>query len=192
MATVTIRPNGDGSVSAYVKSNDSGTPLYSYIDEETLDTGDYLLKSASQVTRIKQSFEWSSSSLTSEVINKIEVHLVTNGSAGTIYVFFGDSDPGTYGYDYDDVDNNNYRYEFTENPSTSDSWTVSDIENLYCGFNISKTPKLEVNVYQMYIVVDYDEGVSTNIATIDGLAYASVATFNGLAMASASTINGLA
>lgn len=146
MATVIIRPASDTYIAPGTINSDSGTSnLYSYVNEETLDTGGYITNTgAGSVSQVR--FSWTSSGLTSETINKITV--VAYGYTYFDYLYDGGYVSMGSGYPLS--------YDLTTNPETSSAWTVSDLNNLDAGIRFQHSDNKEYPIaFQLYIEVDY-------------------------------------
>lgn len=153
MATVIIRPSADDSKVTILNSSGNTNNLYSYVDEETLDTGDYIYSPSGGFSTIYAQFEWTSSGLTDETINSIKIWINAGNNVWDFYL----EDNANQGDINTSEGSNYYSLTLTTNPLTSNAWTVNEIENLLAGVNCFQSFKSTYRLYQMYIVVDYTE-----------------------------------
>ena len=151
MATVTIRPNSD-SYKDYLTLS-SGSDAYALIDEATLDTGDYV---ACDIGGGQLQVGWTDTGLSNETINKVTFYINAAPSTGTKQIGHR-TDKGFVTWDdFSSISGNNYSKEFTANPRTASAWTVSELDNLVCGFLALDTDDKNTQyIYQFYAVVDY-------------------------------------
>ena len=157
MATVTIRPSSDAGPNAGTPMPTSTDPHYSVIDEEVLDTGDYLQYAPEGA----ESFGWTNGGLTDETINKVTVYLV--GNADIAYAYYS---WGSFTQEDSDLLSNNsntWSKEYTVNPADETVWQISDFNDV--GYTVLRTgSKATPIVYQFYIIIDYSaNGGSTGI-----------------------------
>ena len=183
MATLVLRPNS--YIGQYTNGNGqwygsdwTGNPVYTAVDEVTLDTNDYNaffsdIKYA--VSTGNHYYGFPNHSTETGVISSVAVYgyIDIAGSAqgnetggcvlvgGGQYLLHHYPVPGTYAYN--DV--------WYANPYTGVAWTWTDIDNLSAGWYYAGTATLDgkwvfCNLYQLYVTVTYTQppAAPTNVA----------------------------
>jgi hypothetical protein len=199
MATVTLRPNGNGAdVGA------DGTPVgaatgWECVDDVTSD-GDttYVLGPAATGVR-EEVFTIDSNSIgASDTINSVTVYGVASRTAArsgnsqmnlsirenSVYTVGGTTHAMTTTY-------TTYSQTWTVRPSDSANFTKADIDSLEIGMKTNTPGFSQHHTTQVYAIIDYTpSGGGSSIKTVGGLAVASVKTMNALAIASVNSVNG--
>ena len=165
MATVIIRPNSDISISANATRSSGTNDYYTYIDEATLDTGDYIGAPKNQTLIAK--FGWTSSGLVSvDSINSLTfcadyIQNSTNVTNG--YVSGNDN---VSQFTFYSGEHPNFKVVLTANPDTGNAWSLSEVESLIGGMQALSSEKYGLTLYQIYIVVDYEEAAGGDDYTL--------------------------
>lgn len=151
MATTIIRPDSDITSGSNIHtSDDVDENYYSYINEETLDTGDYLKNTSDGTTAL---FGFESSGLNeSTTINKLTLYQHTSAYGPSCNFYVNDTI-----YEQDDYSGGvNYLLwkEFINSPFTDEEWTVSEIDSSNFGIYLAGSKSTE-RCYQYYIEIDY-------------------------------------
>lgn len=168
MATVKTFPTSDNSAGSWTNSDSGTTNLYSYVDEETLSTLDYITSSIVENGSDAVLFNFGNPTIPEgSTIDKIVVKINRTNSQEVITRERVRLLINSTNYDYNETadSGNNYYVELAENPDTSSGWTVSDIDNLVSGYyHTTASSKGNVaNIYQYYIEVYYTEGVTPTV-----------------------------
>jgi hypothetical protein len=154
MATVIIRPTSDVYRGGCTDQDGGTSNLYSVIDETVLYTGDYI-KSPSGISLFIR-FNFSSSGLTNETINKITFNFyVNNKSTSRGLVYLNSTNYYTDISSQSTTDPEFVSLELEKNPYTESAWTVSDINSIDAGVSMTEGSKHTNKVYQLWIEVDY-------------------------------------
>ena len=170
MATVTIRPNGDYYRFGYTAQGGGIVNLYAAVDEEVLDTGDFVAAQNDDSWNLIL-FEWSSCGLSNVTINKLTLYVeISSKSWDNVDEFYAsigsdtEEDPNLTNNDIfllaDYSDQSVEPLVLTTNPDTGNSWSISEINSLRLGF-LEYYNKNSVSIYQAYIEVDYTASSGT-------------------------------
>lgn len=158
---VTLRPNGPGTYTQLISS--TGDANWMNVDDASPDDGvsyNYIASYPIFGARDSYSLENFSGPSNSTISNvRVYIRISTQDMAGIIELVIG----GTYyqGSDFDSPNWQTYYWDWTTNPSNSQPWTVSDINNLEAGYWASSIQYRVNKISQIYIVVSYDVPTAT-------------------------------
>lgn len=149
MATVTIRPDGNGTYTDW-------TGDYTDVDEVTLDENDYVTTDANSK---KETFTLGDTGLASgPTINSVKVHIQAKyidflNKEINILIRSGSTDDTGAGITLDET-TTEYTKTWTTDPDTGAAWTITAVDALEAGI-ASESSAGGGYIYQLWVVVDY-------------------------------------
>ena len=196
MATETLRPNGNGDLSALWGSDSDQSNNYALVDETSANDFDYVENRGLAEEWDTDLYNLPSTAIPAgSTINKVTFYArFKGGLRGEDYCKFAYKSGGTVYYSsapnvttyYAE-----YSWEQTTNQKTSAAWTIDDINALQIGVSLYYG-KSSFGGFcsQLWIVVDYTE--AAHITKINGIASANISKINGIPVANISKVNGVA
>lgn len=169
MATLTLRPSGDGQYTEFALQNPGSGSHWEKVDEESADGDTTYVYSNGEASQRRDLFDVPSSGISaSATINSVQIYARARGasaSPGNFSIGFrdgtGDWWQGSPNALVDGVYNNYDTGALSTNPRTTNAWTLSEINALNIGVRAESNAQCVVT--QVYAVVTYTDPLGDNV-----------------------------
>lgn len=154
-ASVTLRPDGNGFHTAWSNYGCNAASEWDCVDDVSV-TSDHV---ASSSNNIRETFNFTTSGLTSESINNVTLYYFAkriSSSKNNIQTLIRSGSVDYLGNSF--ILNNSYEYysqTYTTNPATGSAWTVAEVDALETGMRTAASQG-GGNITQIYAIVYYN------------------------------------